>query len=392
MARLDAAIARLRRIDLHHSGLTYLLSTSGGTTGSLPRDMAIKLLRAYERDRWRVSPRRFAREVDHIPLRQPIFLVGTQGAGETIIGRCLRRNRSVVSVSGNSDHWTGGDEMGTIRNRMSRLPPALWGSKHRADVGLPLFGTDQPYGCSLLLPLYRRTADDATAEDARRFRRVLREHIAVYARDPRNARFLDKTHAYTLKMPLIAALLRDAHPCFVLVMRNPYETCRWMLVRKPQLFGPDVPPTRRLELVAEHWSNTYRTALRDAERVPSVAVVRFEDFVAETASVVRALSDFVQLEFDPAMVPRPGQSRPFATLPGDRKWHPLYQSDWLSGMTAGEEAIIAERCQELADRFRYTARGALPTESPIELLGVDADELGETKSAGGRAAAAPAPR
>jgi hypothetical protein len=272
-------------------GLGYLLSEAGGTTGSLPRDVAIKLARAYERDRWRYSPRRLGSRVDRIPLDRPIFLLGTQGASETIIGRCLRRNRFVVSVSGNSDHWTGADEMGTIRNRMQALPSALWGSKHRSDLAHPLVGTDQLYACDALLPAYRRTADDAETGDAERFRRILREHLAVYARYPERARFLDKTHAYTVKIPLLAALLADANPFFVLVVRNPYETCRWAVERKPTLFQAGVARRQRLELLAEHWSNAYATALGDAEMVPNVATVRFEDFMADPQAVVRALCD-----------------------------------------------------------------------------------------------------
>jgi hypothetical protein len=350
-------------------GLGYLLSEAGGTTGSLPRDVAIKLARAYERDRWRYSPRRLGSRVDRIPLDRPIFLLGTQGASETIIGRCLRRNRFVVSVSGNSDHWTGADEMGTIRNRMQALPSALWGSKHRSDLAHPLVGTDQLYACDALLPAYRRTADDAETGDAERFRRILREHLAVYARYPERARFLDKTHAYTVKIPLLAALLADANPFFVLVVRNPYETCRWAVERKPTLFQAGVARRQRLELLAEHWSNAYATALGDAEMVPNVATVRFEDFMADPQAVVRALCDFVELDFHSTMVPAPGQSRPFATLPGDRKWYPLYQSDWLDGMTAEEETIVAHRCDALARRFGYSSQGASTPSNPVEILG-----------------------
>ena len=57
-----------------------------------------------------------------------------QGAGETIVGRCLRRNDAVVSMSGNSSSWTGIDELGVVRNRMARLPMTLWGCKFRDDL------------------------------------------------------------------------------------------------------------------------------------------------------------------------------------------------------------------------------------------------------------------
>lgn len=365
---IDALVTRVRGTHVRHPALEYLLSTAGGTTGSLTKDLAIKTLRAYERDRWRISLRRLGKRVDRIPLDRPIFFVGTQGASETIIGRCLRRNRNVVSVSGNSRHWTGADELGTIRNRMERLPWGLWGSKHRSDLRHPLIGTDQPYACDALLPLYRRTASDATRADASQFARLLREHVSVYAHDAEHARFLDKTHAYTVKIPLLAALLDESPPFFVLVVRNPYETCRWAVARKPTLFQPHVPNTTRLEILSEHWANAYATALDDAASVPQVALVRYEDFLEDPELVVRALCDFVDLEFDRDLLPLPGQKRPFATLPGDRKWYPLYRSDWLDGMSSEEEAIIAQRCEPLATRFGYSAEGASPMSAPIEII------------------------
>ena len=273
-----------------------------------------------------------------------------------------------MTFSGNSDHWTCADEMATARNRMHRLPTTLWGNKHRSDIRHAFFGTDQPYACDALLPFYRRTADDATDMDAQRFRRLLREHLAVYGRDPDRARFLDKTHAYTVKIPLLATLLGDAKPFFVLVVRNPYETCRWAIERKLQLFRPGLLRDKRVGLMAEHWSNSYGIALRDAETVPNVAAVRFEDFLADPEALVRALCEFVQLDFDSAMVPQAGQQLPFATLPDDRKWYPLYPSDWLEGMTGDEQAIIGRRCSSHAERFGYTPQGALPSAAPIEIL------------------------
>lgn len=359
----------MRGIGLRHRGVGYLFSTAGGTTGSPPRDAAIKIARAYQRDRWLLSPRRLDIRVDAIPLDRPIFLLGTQGASETIVGRCLRRNRAVVTVSGNSDHWTGADEMATIRNRMRRLPEALWGSKHRSDIVHPLISTDQPYACDALLPHYRRTAADADRRNASRFRRLIREHLSVYAHDPRHARFLDKTHAYTVKMPLLATILADASPVFVVVVRNPYETCRWAVERKPTLFREGVPPATRLALLAEHWANAYRTVLADAETVPNVVVVRFEDFLSDPEAVVRSLCDVVALDFDGSMVPGPDHPRPFATLPNDRKWYPLYRSNWLDGMTLEERAIIAERCGELAERFGYSPEGVTRVTDPVEILG-----------------------
>jgi hypothetical protein len=337
------------------TGLRYLLSTDGGTSGSRVRDVAIKAARVYERDRWRWSVRRRLPRVDEIPLDRPIFFLGVQGAGETLVGRCLRRSSAVVCMSGSSDHWTGIDELGVVRNRMARLPRSLWGCKHRTDLDHPLFGPDQSsvYACDSLLPRYRGRAEDADEDEARRFRRLLREHIAVYAHDPQHARFLDKTHTFTLKVPLLAAYLRDCDPRFVLVVRNPYSWCHRAVRRKPPSLRVPLGPDELLPIVAEHWANSYRIALEDASETGRLTVVRFEDFVADPEATVRRLCAALELEFEEAMVPRAGDTMPFATLPGDRKWDPLYPDSWLDDVTDREAAIVERRCGVLAERLGY---------------------------------------
>ena len=337
------------------AGLAYLLSAAGGTSGSRARDVAIKAIRLYRRDRWRYSLRRRLPAVDRVPLDRPIFFLGVQGGGETIVGRCLRRNDAVVSMSGSSSYWTGIDELGVVRNRMAQLPTTLWGCKFRDDVEHPLFGPNHNsvYACDALLPFYRRTGDDADEVDGRRFRRLLREHLFVYARDPSRVRFFDKTHTNTVKLPLLAAYLEGCDPFFVLVVRNPYSWCYRAVRRKRPSHRVALAPEQELRLAAEHWSNSYRIALQDARHVPNVTVVRFEDFVADPEAVVRRLCAVLDLELDPAMVPQAGHRLPFATLPDDRKWYPLFLDPWLEKVGEREAEVIASVCEPLATELGY---------------------------------------
>ena len=201
--------------------------------------------------------------------------------------------------------------------------------------------------------IVRDDSGDAGEADGERFRRLLREHLAVYARHPRRARFFDKTHTNTLKIPLLATYLEGCEPFFVLVVRNPYSWCHRAVRRKRPTYR--VEPTREdeLGLVAQHWANSYRIALDDARSTPNVTLVRFEDFVAEPEATVRRLSEFVGLDFEGAMVPRPGDTFPFATLPGDRKWYPLFPDPWLAEVTPEEAAIVASLCEPLASELGY---------------------------------------
>jgi hypothetical protein len=53
------------------------------------------------------------------------------------------------------------------------------------------------------------------------------------------------------------------------------------------------------------------------------------------------------------MVPQPGQQFPFATLPDDWKWHPLFPDPRLAQVTENEAELIASVCEPLATELGY---------------------------------------
>jgi hypothetical protein len=345
-------------------GVRYLLD------GGSPREVAVRAVRAYRRDRWLLSPRRHGRRVDAQPLVDPIFVLGVQGGGTTLIARALRRHPDVVAVSGGSDNWTGADELGVIRNRMRRLPPSLWGCKFRDDVSHPVLGSNHNsvFACDELLPFYRREPEQATEADRRAFTRLLREHLAVH----RGRRFLDKTHTATVRVGYLARLLEGHRPHFVLVVRNPYSTCFRAVRRKPPSFAFVPPYERQLALAAEHWESSMRLALEDGLGSERFTVVRFEDFVARPEATVRRLALRVGLDFRPAMAPAPGQELPFATLASDRKWWPLEPDPWLGQLTPADVEIVAARCGPLAEYFGYEPPAlGVPADAELRRLAED---------------------
>jgi hypothetical protein len=261
---------------------------------------------------------------------------------------------------------------------MAALPPSLWSSSHRNDLDHPVFGTEHHsmWASDALLPAYRRVAEDATPADAERFKRLLREHLAVYALDRCNARFVDKTHPNAVKIPYIDALLAGCEPSFLLVLRNPYAICDSALRRKPPSWQTTLPYEEQLRLAAEHWENACRIALEDGPKTGRFGAVRFEDFVREPEGVVRAICRRVELPYRPDLVPRAGDRLPFATLPGDTKWYPLREPPAPS-LTSEAAEIVAARCGRLAERLGYTPRGEeAPADGNLVLL-ADPAPLGE---------------
>lgn len=357
-------------------GLAYLFSGRGRGDASYLRTVLIRAARLRRRDRWRRSLRRRLPWVDRIPIDRPIFVLGVQAGGTTLIARCLLRHRDVTSMSGNSRYWVATDEIGFVRNRMARLPPSLWSSSHRVDLDDPVFGTTHTsaYACDDLLPAYRRIAADARAEDAIQLKRLIREHLLVYAHDPRRARFLDKTHTYTVKVGYIDALLEGCDPLFLLVLRNPYTACVSAIRRKPPSWRARLSEHEQLRVAAEHWRNSFGLALEDGAETGRLTAVRFEDFVADPVAAVRAICAFVGLDFDVDLTPQPSQRRPFATLPSDRKWYPLYEDAWRAGVLEADAAIIDDVCQPLASELGYAFGGDGVPSHPLVLTPV-ADDL-----------------
>ena len=145
----------------------------------------------------------------------------------------------------------------------------------------------------------------------------------------------------------------------MLVVRNPYSWCYRAVRRKPPSYRVVLSSAERLRHAAEHWANSYRIALEDAARLRApLAVVRLEDFVADAETTVRRLCDALELEFEPGMVPQPGQRLPFATLPGDRKWYPLVEDEWLGRVTDEGAAIVESVCEPLAEQLGYRRGGS----------------------------------
>ena len=79
------------------------------------------------------------------------------------------------------------------------------------------------YATDALLPHYKADSRAATAELSRAFQDVLRKTLNLHGATPGdNRRFIDKSQTFTLRVGLIAELLKGCDPRFVLMSRNPY--------------------------------------------------------------------------------------------------------------------------------------------------------------------------
>lgn len=317
----------------------------------------------WRRNRWMLRPGSWGRDFPGVPVRGPIFFLGVQGGGLTLVSRVLRRHPLVISVTGDNSYWAGADEMHTVLGPL--LLPEFTGIRHKPPVPdherLPpprswTYATDE------LLPYYRLTEADAEPELRQHFLRVLRMLTRRHAADPSRARFVDKSQVYTVRVSFLQEILREESPRFVLVAMNPYaavyKSAKGRAADMRRL-EEDLELEERVELCAQHWANSYRAALEDGE--DRLIALRFEDFLEDPEEWTRSVCEFVDLEFQPEMLPAPGQVPPLGTR-YRRRWHPLRPSRtdrWIARLRAelGQRGIeiIERRCGDLADHFGYEA-------------------------------------
>jgi hypothetical protein len=313
------------------------------------------------RSLWRIHPRRFLPDVGEVPIQRPVFLLGVQGGGLTLTARMLRRHRDVVCVSGNAGFWAGPDEMQNIMG--SYLPAEMTGLHHHVPPHPDFPERGALYAIDELLPLYRKTAADATEEVAQRFRRAMQLVIAIYARDRQRARFVDKSQTFTVRLGLVHGLLDGCDPRFILITRNPYAMCYRAAVTTTPISRLPRSEAERFTFAAQHWHNSFRCALEDAGAGIPLLTLRFEDLLCSPETWLRRICDFAALDFHPSMLPAPTHRLPLGSTNssrGDRKWYPLrpdVNHPYLERLQPWMVETITRRTGELAERWGYTPEG-----------------------------------
>ena len=331
------------------------------------RELHPNTLRSYyQRSKWRWSPSLWFADLNRCEIDRPIFFLGVQGGGLTLIARVLKRNNDVVTLSGNRKYWTGSDEMQSFV--FSRLSPDFWGPLKANTLDLRFMNRkvkrdDPPYGGSHnwlyasdeLLAEYRRTERDYTEMKSTAFKNAIRRMISVH-RASRRPRFLDKSQVFSLKLPLLHKILEPHDPKYIVVLRNPYVACVKAVTK--WIAWIDRPIEWKFATAAAHYDNTFRTLMQDIERLGVDAhIVRFEDFLRSPRTCAQHICAYAELGFEEDMLPQPYHRLPFGTPFGDNKWYPL--RDTLSEDQAflehnrGHLDIIKERCGWAADRWGY---------------------------------------
>jgi len=126
----------------------------------------------------------------------------------------------------------------------------------------------------------------------RSFADVLRVFFEFYAELREKPRWGNKTPYFLARMALVQRLIPEAR--FVHIVRDGRDVA---LSTVPLWFGPD-----DVAGVAGEWSRMLSLARRQAQSLDHYAEVRYEDLVREPVPALRRLCEFLELEWEPAML------------------------------------------------------------------------------------------
>lgn len=326
------------------------------------RGLANLVIRLYRYYRWHFHPGRLIPQtLAYIPIDRPIFLLGVQGGGLTLLARMLRRHPHAVSVTGDSEYWAGPDEMQNVMG--SLLPQQLTGLHHKVPSHQKYKHRDSLYAIDDLLPLYRETRQNVAAEIAQRFAQAIRLAININAQNPRRARFVDKSQTFTVRLGLVNALLDECSPHFILVTRNPYASCYRDATRIKSHRILDIPMRERLQLAGQHWSNSFKCALSDADQVSNFLVQSFEELLRQPKETLLQLCSFLDLPFREEMLPTQYDTLPLGSTgssEGDHKWYPIRPNvnrKYLNELEPWMVDVLRPYVGTLAEKWRYSPEG-----------------------------------
>ena len=314
----------------------------------------------WHRYRWRISPTRITKTYQNQSIDRPIFLLGIQGGGLTLISRVLRRHSKAVSATGNFKYWAGPDEMQNVYG--SILPSQLTGLHHKIPAAPQYPQRNSLYAIDDLLPLYRQTEANQTPELEHLFRNTIRFALNLHKTGDVKHRFVDKSQTFTVRLGLVNKLLEPYSPYFILVTRNPYAICyRYAAKNYTEL---DISFEDKLTLASQHWANSFRCALQDAPSVSNLTILRFEDFLHAPDTHLRKICHFLDLSYEQTMLPAPNQNIPLGSTgssTGDRKWYPIrndVNQTYLDQLDQSMMNAIKKYVEPQASNWGYSPKGS----------------------------------
>ena len=311
------------------------------------------------------TPRRLTTALGDIEIDRPIFIVGVQGGGLTLLARMIHRKKNIVTIGGGRRFWVGNNEMD--KQYIGQLPedftlrspeyqsPTFKRHMTGCEYDHPVFGSSRnwTYACDDLVDQYRKTESDWTSEKEKALKRAMKESIRAYADNYDEARFLDMSQTFALKIPLLRKIFPDAR--FIVQARNPYAVCFKEARDTSYPWRREADMETKLQIFAEHWANTYRYALQDLDGEDRKTVITFEELVRTPEETLRTVLDTAELTYQEDLLPREHHTFPLGASE-QHKWFPIRSGGnqkYLDRLGPKARDIIESNVGSIANRLGY---------------------------------------
>jgi len=307
----------------------------------------------YKRNNWIFDLNKVLKRYQDIKIEKPVFLLGTQGGGLTLVSRMLRRHKHIVSVTGNYKYWSGADEMNSVLGPI--LPDELKSIEYiKQFQDKYKYPNDWHCGIDENLEYFRKTEKDVTDDVRKNFRDIIKWIIYKNSINKIKSRFTDKSQTFSLKVSFINEILKDCNPKFILITRNPYAMC-YRIARGTMYRFDNNSFEDRLILACQNWKNYMKYALEDGNKINSFMMVKFEDILSEPVMNLRNICNFIELEFSEVMIPSKNDKMPFGSQ-RRKRWYPLntkVNDKYLQQITKDDLKIINKECEDYIKITNY---------------------------------------
>lgn len=308
----------------------------------------------FKRNNWMLDPRLLFKEFKSYEINKPIFLLGNQGGGLTLLSRMLRRHEEIVNCTGNKSYWTGADEMQNVFGPI--LPFNLTGIKYKVPDH-PIFKSLRGWSYAIddSIDVYRKTEKDFNESEKRKLEHLIK--YFMYRFGNKTSRFIDKSQVFTVRMSYINSLLKEHKPKFILLTRNPYAEV-FRSAKGPLPYAEISSREEKLKYAAQHWKNSVNAVLEDKRNNPDIdiLIVRFEDLLQNPEKNLRKICNHVELEFHEDMLPKPEHTVSFGSrYPG--RWYPIMPNinkKYIGNISNKDIDIIRDICGDVAERLGYS--------------------------------------
>jgi len=287
--------------------------------------------------------------------KKPIFIVGHQGNGATIVSRIIRKTGDFITVTGGKNYIGGADEMQSVMGLL--LTHKFTGIIHKYPrIASYTRRNGWFYASNKFIDYFRFGSSDYTDKDDRNFKLAIKTCLfrnSIFE-SQFQSRFLDKSQSYLLKIELIKKILANQSPKFIVIVRNPLATCWRAAFEKTGLAQQKINIEARLEMSVEHWNNCFYE-MKKYESDESVNIYRLEDILSNINTSIKDIFQFIETDFDDNYLPSKIDKMGIGSMRNER-WFPVkteVNNRRINSVPDWAYQYILTNCNEGIKYFKY---------------------------------------